>query len=61
MFDKFSIGNFYLREHTEQGLENTPEETKSSPIPFTGEWGGWGKTIFDTLSYLLKHPLRTIY
>jgi hypothetical protein len=46
MFDKFSTGNFYLREHTEhteqgtpkdwEGLGNTQKTIKSSSLPLEG-------------------------
>ena len=44
MFDKFSTGNFYLREHTEQVTDN---QIQSPPLTRGGL--GWGQIIFDTL------------
>ena len=62
MFDKFSTGNFYLREqgtgNREQGMGNREwgmgngEHTKNNKIqspPLTRGGLGWGQTIVDTL------------
>jgi hypothetical protein len=63
MFDKFSTGNFYLREqgigHREQGAGNRghgstslTDHTKNNQIqspPLTRGGLGWGETIVDTL------------
>ena len=51
MFDKFSTGNFYLRE---QGMGNgkdwgTQKNNKIQSPPLTREGLGWGQTIVDTL------------
>jgi hypothetical protein len=51
MFDKFSTGNFYLREQGTGNGEHT-EHTKNNKIqspPLTRGGLGWGETIVDTL------------
>ena len=53
LFYSFSAGNFQLREQVTL-KHRTPEVTKSGLIPFTGEWLGWGQTIFDTLIMTFK-------
>jgi hypothetical protein len=56
MFDKFSTGNFYLREqgtgNREQGTPKdwgTHRNNKIQSPPLTRGGLGWGQTIFDTL------------
>ena len=48
MFDKFSTGNFYLREQGTGNREHTKNNQIQSP-PLTRGGLGWGQIIFDTL------------